>query len=114
MTCTKCGCSDVRLSSHTKWMDPIRLSFGQRALRCRTCLARFYARPEPALVAADHSTRSRKAGGRGGRNRRRWVVEAMIFVVLLLLFWSFLKFLTHEHSGSPDAGNIPSTGWGYV
>lgn len=30
------------MSSYAKWIDLFRLPFGQRALRCRTCAARFY------------------------------------------------------------------------
>jgi len=104
MICTRCGGSNVRLSSHAKWRDPFRLPWGQRALRCRTCSAQFYARPDPGLAAAKHTKHSRKTEGTRGANRlRRSIVEAIIFVALLLLFLSFLKFLTREHSTSPDA-----------
>lgn len=42
---------------------------------------------------------------RGPNRLRRRIVEAIIFVVLLLLFWSFLKFLTGEHSASAETSN---------
>lgn len=105
MTCINCGGSDVRRSSHARWMDSFRLPLGQRALRCRTCLARFYGRPGPEVTAAavgDPIRRSRKTGT---KHRRRWIVEAIIFVVLLLLFGSFLKYLTREEASS-DTTNL--------
>ena len=88
-------------------MDLFRLPLRQRALRCRTCSARFYARPGPAF--AGHTRHSRKVESRRGPIRfRRWMVEATIFVVLLMLFWTLLKFLTREHAGLPDVSNTPA------
>jgi hypothetical protein len=68
-----------------------------RAFRCKTCAERFYACPESTLAAADHT--KRPAGGRHRSNRlRRRMVEAASFVMLLVLFWSFLIFLTCERA----------------
>jgi hypothetical protein len=108
--CPKCGGNDVRLSSHAKWRDRFHAPLGQRALRCRTCGVRFYASPDPAHViktaAPKHIKRSHKSEGKRGRKRfRRWVVEAIIFVVLLLLFWLFLKYLTKEPPASSTVGS---------
>ncbi len=84
-------------------MDGLRSLLHQRALRCRTCHVRFYGRPGQALAAkaaSDAAKRARKFQGRGRRGARRRVVEAIIFALLLLLFWSFLKYLTREPAPS--------------
>ena len=105
IVCTKCGCGDVRRSKHTKWIDYLRLLLRQRALRCRTCSARFYARSGPAIAAVRISERSRKVDARRGRKHvRRWFVEAIIFAILLLLFWIFLNHLTREPAPSDSNG----------
>jgi hypothetical protein len=110
MSCPKCGGSEVRPSSHAKWMDRLRAPLGQRAFRCRKCRFRFYTSPGPApaaeAAAAKHTKRSRQPEGKRGRKRlRRWIVEAIIFAVLLLLFWFFLRYLTREQPASSGASH---------
>lgn len=111
-SCPKCGGHEGRLSSHVKWTDRFRLLLGQHALRCRTCQARFYARPGPALAAeaaaTKHTKRSHKPESKRGRKPlRRWVLETIIFAVLLLLFWFFLRYLTREQPASSGASHRP-------
>jgi hypothetical protein len=106
-TCPKCGGHDVRLSSHVNWITRLRWPLGQRAFRCRTCRVRFYASPDPSLTAdtgaASHTRRpSRPKGKRGHKRRRRWIVEALIFAAMLLLFWLFLRYLTREQPAPTD------------
>ncbi len=103
MNCPKCGGSEVRPSSRVKWIDRLRR---KRALRCRTCRARFYAAgPQTEARAARHPGRSHEHGAkRGGKRRRRWIIEAVIFAVLLILFLLFLRYLTREAPPSSESG----------
>jgi len=95
-------------------MDMFHRPFGRRAFRCRTCHVRFYATPHPALAAASaaasHAKRSGKpkANGRSKR-RRRWMVQAIVFAVMLLLFAFFLRYLTREQPSSSGIGQTPAS-----
>lgn len=101
MNCPKCGSAEVRRSHHHKTRDLLESPFGRIAYRCRKCRNRFYADNDGTPV--QHRPRSRNSGPkRGTRRLRRWMVEAAIFAIMLLLFLVFLRYVTREPSPSPQ------------
>jgi hypothetical protein len=102
MNCPKCGRSEVRPSSRVQWIDRFRR---KRALRCRTCRARFYG---DGPRASRRLGRSNKPEVRRGNKRRwRWMRDALIFTALLILFLLFMRFLTRETSPSLESRCMP-------
>jgi len=98
----------LRRASHGKWKDILRFPLGRRAFRCRDCRFRFYAVPGDVSDAATDPATKRAKGvhkqhSKRGRFRiRAWMWEALIFGVMLLLFWAFLHYLTSERPASPE------------
>jgi hypothetical protein len=101
MNCPKCGSAEVRPSTRARWFDPY-FAFGRQRFRCRGCRRSFYAREKAGLPAdasrmPSLSKRSQKHRYKplSKRNQRR-LLEALIFVVMLALFFVFLRYLTRE------------------
>jgi len=103
MTCPKCGSDNVRSSHHSRWTDWLHRLRSQRAWRCRECRLRFYATGD----GDNHSEgRKRRAGKRGSKRLKRMLVQTIIGVILLLLFYVFLRYLTREPSVNSDSGQL--------
>jgi hypothetical protein len=83
---------------------------GRHAYRCRSCRARFYG----AGAAASRSRfrefwRRRHGAGRGSRRLRRRLLEAVVFFLMLVVFYVLLRFLilTIETAPSKESGSAP-------
>jgi len=105
MTCPKCGSEDIRSSHQTQWSDWFHRARHESAWRCRKCHARFYARAEPGTEPPRHS-RKRRERKRGSKTLQRFIVQAIIGVILLLVFYVFLRYLTREPAASSDSGRL--------
>ena len=102
MTCPKCGSENIRPSRHRKWSDLFRATTGREAFRCRRCHERFYATgSESATVILQRRFRKR-----GSKRVQRLLLQAVIGVVLLLIFYVFLHYLTREPSPANDSGAL--------
>jgi hypothetical protein len=116
MTCPKCGSTEARPSRHSKWKDIFHSLLGQQAQRCRSCHARFYA-PEqpqstatPAPASASENSRKRRNKKRGGsRSRRRHLIEAGIFAVMMIIFIVCLLFITRQRDPGQQSNFISSS-----
>jgi len=112
MTCPKCGSDEIRHSHHHKWIDALVSPLGRRALRCRKCRHRFYV-TEGEGGLRNLKLPSRKHGTHRGRKRlRRWMIEAVIFAIMLLLFWIFLRYVTSEPPAHQEGSNLLRPGAG--
>ncbi len=107
MNCPKCGENNTRLSRRSTWRDLLHKVASQRAWRCRNCKERFYARggaEVPAVEAAapkqrthSKSKQKRKTGQpRLSKRTQTRLVEAGLFVGMLVVFYFFLRYLTQE------------------
>jgi hypothetical protein len=97
MNCPKCNSPTVRRSHHNRWLFVFNWLTGRGAFRCRACHHRFHR----------FGARSDRKGRRNDKRMRRWIIEAAIFVLMLVLFLAFLRYLTREH-GAPDASGALS------
>lgn len=102
MKCPKCDSPEIRPSSRSKWLDIFESKLGREAYRCRKCRHRFYANLEPGAASGAKRTtsKSKHEVRRGTRRVRPWMVETAIFVIMLLLFYVFLRYLTREPATS--------------
>jgi len=112
MTCPKCGSNNLRQSRSGNWLDIFHRAARQDPFRCRDCRHRFYA--SNSGETADSSTTDAKSSKRShrpkpwiGKRTRRRLVEAAIFVAMLLLFLVFLRYLTQERTPPSDSGSAP-------
>jgi hypothetical protein len=112
MKCPKCDSPEVRHSHHAKWVDVFHSRLGQRAFRCRKCRHRFYAlETATAADATVHKHRKKSRDPdfkRGLRRIRPWMWEAAIFLLMLVIFFIFLRYLTREPAANPEGRR---SGW---
>jgi C4-type Zn-finger protein len=104
MTCPKCGSEDIRSAQRTQWADWFHRARHQRAWRCRKCRLRFYARAEPGTEQPRHQRKRERM--RGSKALQRLIVQAIIGVILLFVFYVFLRYLTREPAASSDSGQL--------
>jgi transposase-like protein len=104
--CPVCQSSDVRPSQRAGQYEFLRRWRNQQRYRCRTCRQSFYV----ALTAAERaklrdSANNRRKRARGGRRfvqSRAWrrVIEAVLFVAMLLIFYlAFNALVANDGSG---------------
>jgi len=105
MTCPKCGSEDVRSSHQTRWNDWFHRAKHETAWRCRKCRRRFYAYTEPG-AGQPRPARKRRERTRGSKAVQRLIIQAVIGVILLLVFYVFLRYLTREPSANSDSGRL--------
>ena len=112
MICPGCGSTEVRKSRRSRWGDLFPRIRGRQAFRCRSCRARFHG----AAEAAPAASRSRSGGlfrghrhgpGRGSKRLRRRVLEIAIFLLMLVVFYLFLRYLTRETIPAGESGLAP-------
>jgi hypothetical protein len=101
MNCPKCNSTEVRLSTRARWFDRF-LAFGRQRFRCRNCHRRFHAREKAGPSADASGTAPISKRPQKHRHKplskpsKRRLLEAAIFVVMLALFFVFLRYLTRE------------------
>jgi len=105
MTCPRCGSEDIRSSHRTQWTDWFHRARHQSAWRCRKCRLRFHAHAEPGADPPRHA-RKRRERKRGSKALQRLIVQAIIGVILLFVFYVFLRYLTREPSANSDSGQL--------
>jgi len=110
MKCPKCGSASVRESRRGKWNDPVHRAVGQTAYRCRDCRARFYFAEPPESRSSKNSSRRRRRAAHAHRGIQRRFLEVALFVIALVLFLVFLRYITREQVPPSDSGqlSIPS------
>ena len=97
MNCPKCGNPSVSKSRGQKWADRLHRIFGRHAFRCRNCRHRFHSTITAAgRVPKITKSSVRRRNKRGPKRLPRWIMEAAIFAIMLLLFFVFLRYVTHE------------------
>lgn len=112
MTCPRCSSENVRRSHRHRWRELLVLPLGRRAYRCRACRFRFQVRGGGVLDALKvalrwRPVRSAKRGAKRGQKRlRRWMWEAGVFALMLLLFLAFLRYLVQERTGGSESGRV--------
>ena len=111
MTCPTCASTEVRRSRRFRWGDLFLRIRGRHAYRCRSCRTRFHGK-EGAAPA--HRSRSggfrrklRHGGERISKRLRRRLVEVAIFLLMLVVFYLFLRYLTRETTPSENSGSVP-------
>lgn len=43
------------------------------------------------------------------KRMKRWLIEAALFVAMLLIFWIFLRYITSEHIAAGDGAAVPAS-----
>ena len=92
---------------------------GERAYRCRTCRKRFYVsdlvgEPRPVEPKREHKHKHHRGRDRRSSSlpklrhlrasTRRRLVEAAVFLVMLVVFYVFLRYIVQERpAGEPSA-----------
>lgn len=84
--CPKCESRDVRRSHSHHSFDFVYRWRGLEIYRCNECRRRFYA-PPPADPSPKRRRRSDK------RKLLRWGLDAVLFVVLVAVFYSIIQFV---------------------
>ena len=104
MICPGCGSTEVRPSRRSRWGDLIPRMHGQQAYRCKKCRIRFQGAAGAAGSRGGFfQWRRRHGSSRGSRRRALRLVQAVIFLLMLFVFYLFLRYLTDEKSPSPDS-----------
>jgi hypothetical protein len=109
--CPQCGSHDIRRSHTNKWLDVVRKVRDDYPYRCRECHDRFYSktgadsRKTDAKQGTHHRPDHARGQSRGRRNRH--LIESAIFLIVLAIFWLFLRFLTTEPA-TPDSIGLNS------
>ena len=115
MKCPKCSSTELRKSRHGSWADAMHKLMGRHAYRCRSCRARFHS--AESLEASTPASRDSGTPRHQHKNRhlgktlRRRLLEVAVFVVMLVIFLVFLRYLTREQSpaSEPQSGSIRPT-----
>jgi transposase-like protein len=109
--CPACQSSDVRPSQRAGQYEFLHKWRNRQRYRCRTCRQSFYV----ALTAAERaklrdSENIRKKRARGGhrfvksRTQRR-IIEAILFVAMLLIFYFVFNSLVNKGGGGAFGGS---------
>jgi hypothetical protein len=96
MNCPTCNSPTVRRSHRNRWLFVFDWLTGHQVFRCRACRRRFHR----------FGVRSDRKNRRKDQRLRRWIIEAAIFVIMLVLFLAFLRYLTREHSAPDTSGAL--------
>ena len=110
MTCPLCSSSSIRVSRNRHWNDILYCAIGHQAYRCQKCGGRFYApkSSEPIYERPGRSDRvSRSKRRLSARRLRRLAgrfVVVIIFAVMFLIFWLYLRYITTERIPSHSSG----------
>ncbi len=108
MKCTFCTSTDIRPSHRHKWTDTFQGLLGRQAYRCRQCRRRFYG-PRTADLAGSmrrHSVRYRIRRQLDVRYRKqliRKLIAAGVFVLMLVVFWIFLRYIIAYRPPTDDS-----------
>jgi hypothetical protein len=110
MKCPDCRSADTRRSRRFKWADLFHWLQWQTAWRCRKCHTRFYSRVSqskapPNERSKPHKHHSHRSGNLLSRIPIRRRMEAGVFVVMLILFYLFLRFITSERAPAGEGDN---------
>lgn len=84
--CPKCESRDVRRSRSHHSFDFVYRWRGMEMYRCNECRRRFHA-PPPADPSVKRHRRTDK------RKLFRWGLDAVLFVVLVAVFYSIIQFV---------------------
>jgi hypothetical protein len=98
----------VRRSRRFKPLDALWFAAGRKPYRCRDCRTRFY-RTDSAAVSRSSRRQARSEKRRAvhfSTRLRRKVLQAAVFLLMLLIFLVFLRYITQERYPS-SAGVIP-------
>ncbi len=107
MKCPKCGSTELRKSRHGKLSDVVQALFGRNAYRCRSCRVRFHTAESlesPGSASRDGAgpRRQHHKRKRLSRGFRRRLVEVAVFVLMLIVFLVFLRYLTREQAPAAE------------
>ena len=99
MICPACNSTEVRRSRRFHGGELFSWIRGRHAYRCRSCRALFYGREGAAPVHRRSGGLRRKLRHKGegiSKSLRRRLIEVSIFLLLLVVFYMFLRYLTRE------------------
>jgi hypothetical protein len=111
MICPGCNSPDVRVSQQVHWSDVFQRLLGCQAYRCRKCRRRFYAPAfsglTPSTVGQPGSihTSALIASTRNKRRLIRRLIAIVIFTVMFVIFWFYLRYLTTDRT-PPDSSEM--------
>ncbi len=110
MICPTCNSTEVRRSRRFHWGDSFSWMRGRHAYRCRNCQTRFYGREGASPARRKSGSFRRKLWRKGGgipKTLRRRLIEVGIFLLLLVVFYLFLRYLTRETIPAEDSRSVP-------
>lgn len=105
-TCRSCGSVDVRPSRQKERGDSERSARGEQPYRCRGCGSRFYVFA-PAVVEPGSRSRSSTRRLRDlWKHKRGTVLQAALFILMLVLFLFCLRYLSHYQPDSTPSSYL--------
>lgn len=107
--CQACGNSDVRASHQKTAEDEGEARKGHIAYRCRSCRTRFYSERLPTPLPEKRHRSHRKGLLSILSHRKREIINASIFLLVLGLFFVGLLYLMKYH---PENESSRKTGIG--
>jgi hypothetical protein len=105
--CQACGNSDVRASHQKTAADEAEARKGQIAYRCRSCRTRFYSDRLAAKLPEKRHRSHRNGLLSILTHRKREIINASIFLVVLGLFFVCLLYLMNYHPENESRRETP-------